>query len=61
MISLNMDVRTAAAVRHVLFKEQERYTYNPTCLPPRIIEIRHVINDLDEQIEQEPKNETTDA
>ena len=61
MISLNMDVRTAAAVRHVLFKEQERYTYNPTCLPPRIIEIRNVINDLDEQIEEELKNETTDA
>ena len=61
MISLNMDVRTAAAVRHVLFKEQERYTYNPTCLPPRIIEIRNVINDLDEQIEEELKNETADS
>ena len=61
MISINMDVRTAAAVRHVLFKEQERYTYNITRVPTRIIEIRNVITDLDEQIEEELKNETTDA
>ena len=57
MINFNMDVRTAAAVRQVLFKEQERYTYDITCVPTRIIEIRNVINDLDEQIEEELKNE----
>ena len=56
MINFNMDVRTAAAVRQVLFKEQERYTYDITCVPTRIIEIRNVINDLDEQIEEELKN-----
>lgn len=57
MISLNLDIRTAAAVRHVLFQEQKIYTYDPTCVPPRIIEIRNLINDLDEQIEEELKNE----
>tara|TARA_Y100001968_G_scaffold330320_1_gene381885 strand:- start:2152 stop:2379 length:228 start_codon:yes stop_codon:yes gene_type:complete len=53
MITLNMDVRTAAAVRQVLFREQDIYTHDPTCTPPRIVEIRNVINDLDEQIEDE--------
>ena len=53
MITLNMDVRTAAAVRQVLFREQDIYTHDPTCTPPRIVEIRNAINDLDEQIEDE--------
>ena len=57
MISLNLDIKTAAAVRHVLFQEQKIYTYDPTCVPPRITEIRNLINDLDEQIEEELKNE----
>jgi len=57
MITINMDTLTAAAVRHVLYKEQERYTYDPTCVPTRIIEIRNVINDLDEQIEEDLKSE----
>ena len=61
MITINMDVKSAAAVRHVLFQEQKIYTYEPSCVPPRIIEIRNVINDLDEQIEEELKNETTDT
>lgn len=61
MINIEMDVRSAAAVRQVLFKEQERYTYDPTCVPARIIEIRNVINNIDDQIEEELKNETTDT
>ena len=61
MITLNIDVRTAAAVRHALFREQSDYTCDPTCVPARIVEIRNVINDLDEQIEEELKNETTDS
>ena len=35
-----MDVRTAAAVRQALFEEQKRYTYDPKCVPPRIVELR---------------------
>ncbi len=61
MITLNLDIKTAAAIRHVLFQEQKIYTYDQTCVPPRIIEIRNLINDLDEQIEEELKNETTDT
>ena len=61
MINISMDVRSAAAVRQALFDEQKRYTYDPKCVPPRIVEIRNVINDIDEQIEEELKNETTDV
>ena len=61
MITLNLDVKSAAAIRQVLFDEQKIYTYDPKCIPARIIEIRNVIVDLDEQIEEELKNETTDG
>lgn len=53
MINLSLDVRTAAAVRQALFREQDGYTYDTTCIPERIVEIRNVINDLDKQIEEE--------
>ena len=61
MISINMDVRSAAAVRQVLFESQRDYTYNTNCVPERVVDIRNVINDLDEQIEEELKNETADS
>ena len=57
MINLNLDVKSAAAIRHVLFQEQKIYTHDPVCVPSRIVEIRNVIVDLDEQIEEELKNE----
>ena len=53
MINISMDVKSAAAVRQALFDEQKRYTYDPKCVPPRIVEIRNVINDIDEQIDEE--------
>ena len=55
-----MDVKSSAAaiaIRQVLFDEQKVYTYDPVSVPPRIIEIRNVINDLDEQIEEELKED----
>lgn len=61
MIKLELDVQNAASIRHVLFKEQERYTYDPTCVPVRITHIRETIQTLDNQIEEELKNETSDA
>ena len=61
MINIEMDVRSAAAVRQVLFKEQERYTYDPTCVPERIVHIRETIQTLDKQIEEELKNEDADS
>ncbi len=51
MIKIEMDVRCAAAVREALFSETKEYTYDPKCTPQRIIEIRDVINKIDEQIE----------
>ena len=55
MITLNLDVKSAAAIRQVLFDEQKIYTYDPKSVPTRIVEIRNVIVDLDEQIEEELK------
>jgi len=57
VISINMDVRTAAAVRESLFQDTKLYTYDPTCVPPRVVELRNVIVDIDEQIEDELKKE----
>ena len=61
MINLELDVQNAASIRHVLYKEQERYTYDPTCVPQRITHIRETIQTLDNQIEEELKNETSDT
>jgi hypothetical protein len=49
-VSIKMDVRSAAAVRQLLFEHQRGYTYNEGSVPPRITDIRSVIVDLDEKI-----------
>ena len=49
-ITIKMDARQAAAVRQVLFESQKGYTYDPTCVPPRVVDIRDVIRDLDDNI-----------
>ena len=72
MIKIELDVRTAAAVRESLFRDTKDYTYDSTCCPQRVVDIRNVIVDLDTQIEaeiqkvieaqtEETSNETTDA
>ena len=49
-ISIEMDVRSAAAVRQVLYEHQKDYSYEfPTA---RINDIRQVIRDIDEKIEE---------
>ena len=53
MITISMDVRTAAAVRQSLFTDTKMYTYDPKSVPPRVSDIRTVIQDLDDQIELE--------
>ncbi len=45
-----MDARTAAAVRQVLFDSQKGYTYDEVSIPPRISDIRDVIQQLDDNI-----------
>jgi len=47
-VTLKMDVRTAAAVRQVLFEAQRGYSYEH--VPERVIEIRTVIQDIDDTI-----------
>jgi len=56
-----MDVRAAAAVRQSLFTDTKMYTYDPKSVPPRVTDIRSVIQDLDEQIEAELKKVEEDS
>jgi hypothetical protein len=49
-ITLKMDIRTAAAVRQILFDSQKGYTYDDVCVPTRITDIREVIQDIDGKI-----------
>ena len=45
-----MDARAAAAVRQVLFDAQKGYTYDEVSVPPRVTDIRGVIQDIDDNI-----------
>ena len=47
-VTIKLDVRTAAVVRQVLFESQRGYSYDHT--PERILDIRSVIQDLDDNI-----------
>ena len=49
-VIVEMDVRSAAAVRQLLFEHQKGYTYDEGSVPPRITDIRSVIRDLDDSI-----------
>ena len=49
-VTLNLDVRSAAAVRQLLFEHQKGYTYDELSVSPRMSDIRAVISDLDEKI-----------
>ena len=49
-VTIKMDARTAAAVRQVLFDAQKGYTYDEVSVPPRVSDIRGVIQQLDEGI-----------
>ena len=49
-VTIKMDIRSAAAVRQILFESQKGYTYDEVSVPPRISDIRSVIASLDEKI-----------
>ena len=51
-VTIEMDVRSAAAVRQVLFDAQKGYTMDIVTTPTRIFELREVIADLDDAISQ---------
>ena len=49
-VTIKMDARTAAVVRQVLFDAQKGYTYDEVSVPPRVVDIRGVIQDIDDNI-----------
>ena len=49
-VTLKIDARAAAAVRQVLFDAQKGYTYDEVSVPPRIADIRSVIQSIDDSI-----------
>ena len=49
-VTIKMDARAAAAVRQVLFDSQKGYTYDEASVPPRVVDIRAVIQDIDDNI-----------
>ena len=61
MINVEIDMRTAAAVRESLFQDTKQYTYDEKSCPQRVKDIRSVIVEIDKQIEEVLKNEITDT
>jgi hypothetical protein len=49
-VTLKLDARAASAVRQVLFDAQKGYTYDEVSVPPRVTDIRGVIQQLDDNI-----------
>ena len=58
MINLELNLQQAAVVRQALFVEQKGYTLDPTCTPPRIVDVRNLIGILDKQIDDVLEYET---
>ena len=50
-VTITMDARQAAAVRQSLFTDTKQYTYDPKSTPERVVDIRKVILDIDENLE----------
>ena len=50
LVTIKMDARQAAAVRQALFEATKGFTYDPICVPARVVDIREVIRDLDDNI-----------
>ena len=51
-VTVEMSVYQAAAVRESLFSDTKVYTYDPKSTPQRVIEIRDVIVEIDNQLEE---------
>ena len=56
-VTIKMDARSVVAVRQILFEAQKGYTYDEVSVPPRIADIRTVIQDIDNSIEKVVENE----
>ena len=60
-LTVEMSVYQAAAVREELFTTTKMFTYDPKCVPPRVVKIREIIVKLDELIEESLEDEKTDS
>lgn len=49
-VKIELSVYQAAAVRQILFDAQKGYTYDELSVPPRIADVRSIIQDLDDKI-----------
>ena len=49
-VKIELSVYQAAAVRQILFDAQKGYTYDELSVPPRITDVRSVIQELDDKI-----------
>jgi hypothetical protein len=49
-VKIELSVYQAAAVRQILFESQKGYTYDELSVPPRIADVRGIIQDLDDKI-----------
>ena len=49
-VTIKVDARAAAAIRQVLFEAQKGYTYDEVSVPPRIADIRSVVQQIDDSI-----------
>ena len=59
-VKLELSVYQAAAIREALFTDTKTYTYDPTCTPERVTQIREVIKELDSKIEEVLENHKDD-
>ena len=51
-VTLELTVYQAAAVRQSLFMDTREYTYDPKCIPERVSQIREVIVNIDNKLEE---------
>lgn len=51
-VTLEMSVYQAAAIRESLFQDTKGYTYDVTCVPERVVQIREGIVSIDNQLEE---------
>lgn len=51
-VSLELTVYQAAVVRQSLFMDTREYTYDPKCIPERVSQIREVIVNIDNKLEE---------
>jgi len=56
MINLELETQTAVVVLQALVDAQKGFTYDPVCVPSRIVKIREVIGQIDAGLEAEVKD-----